>query len=463
MKYFLPDSQDLVDPSFDFQRETRSADRIRHRDDHYAHEVFREQGRVYDGILVSKAIVDGTGSASQAKYTQAQQRRLEREGVHEFFRLKDHPWGRIECMGDCGAFTYVKEEKPPFTVDEVLDFYERRGFDYGFSVDHVILEYKPEWETPSAVAPAGKGTRRGQLSLDLEHPPPKRNVDPVPPEVRARQQLTLDLAAEFFKKHKSGKLRFTPIGVAQGWGPASYAYSFKQLEKIGYRYIALGGMVPLKTHEILSCLEAAAAVRRPDSLIHLLGVTRFSHMLEFAKLGVASVDTTSPLRQAWMDDKDNYHTIERTYTAIRVPQVEGNFKLQARIRSGELDFDKARKAELLCLRRLEEFDAGKCSLVSVLKALRSYQELHDPDTKRDRTESARQTLDATPWKHCKCEVCRQLGHHVILFRGAERNRRRGFHNVAVFYQRLRMLTGQISSSEAFPRPQSAEATSLSVA
>ena len=41
MKFFFPDSQDLVDPSFDFRTERRSDDRLRHRDDLYVHEVFR--------------------------------------------------------------------------------------------------------------------------------------------------------------------------------------------------------------------------------------------------------------------------------------------------------------------------------------------------------------------------------------------------------------------------------------
>lgn len=430
MKYFLPDSQDLVDPSFDFQRETRDPERIRHQDDHYAHEVFREQGRVFDGLLVSKAIVEGTGASSQAKYTQAQQRRILREGVHEFFRVKDHPWGRIECMGDCGAFTYVKEEKPPFSVDDVINFYVRCGFDYGFSVDHVIVEYKPQWET------------------DLFG-------SAVPDDVRHRQKLTLELASEFFNTHKRDKLGFTPIGVAQGWSPVSYAQAFAELQKIGYRYIALGGMVPLKTQDILACLKAVSAVRLPETKIHLLGVTRFAHLATFESLGVYSIDSTSPLRQAFMDDKDNYHTLERTYTAIRVPQVQGNFRLQARIRSGELDHDKTRKAEQLCLQRLAEYDAGGRSLLPVLKALRAYEEIHDPD--RNRTESARQALEDSPWKKCPCAVCKQLGHHVILFRGAERNRRRGFHNVAVFYQRLRMLTGQSPTEDAGTDPTTAKA------
>lgn len=415
MKYFLPDSQDLVDPSFDFVREVRSGDRVRQRDDQYAHEVFKHQGRVFDGLLVSKAIVDGTGGAAQAKYTQAQQRRILREGVHEFFRVKDHPWGPIECMGDCGAFTYVKEESPPFSVDEVLEFYVRCGFDYGFSVDHVILEYRPQWENDL---------------FSADH-------SAIPEKVRARQQLTLDLALEFFSTHRRDKLKFTPIGVAQGWSPASYAHSFERLQKIGFRYIALGGVVSLKTHELLNCLRAVSAVRLPETRIHLLGVTRLAHLPSFAELGVASIDSTSPLRKAFMDDRDNYHSLDRSYTAIRVPQVQGNFRLEARIRSGELDHDKTRAAEQTCLRALQEFDAGKRRAKSVLAALREYELLHDP--RQDRTESYRQVLDDAPWRTCDCAVCRKLGHHVILFRGAERNRRRGFHNVRVFYGRLQQF------------------------
>ena len=44
-------------------------------------------------------------------------------------------------MGDCGAFSYVNEDKPPFSVESVIEFYENGGFDYGISVDHLILQY----------------------------------------------------------------------------------------------------------------------------------------------------------------------------------------------------------------------------------------------------------------------------------------------------------------------------------
>ena len=51
---------------------------------------------------------------------------------------------------------------------------------------------------------------------------------------------------------------------------------------------------------------------------------------------MTSFDSTSAFRQAFKDDKDNYHTADRTYTALRVPQVDGNPKLKARIQAGRV-------------------------------------------------------------------------------------------------------------------------------
>ena len=39
MKFFFADSLDTVDPTFDFEAETRAEWRIRQRDDLYPHEV----------------------------------------------------------------------------------------------------------------------------------------------------------------------------------------------------------------------------------------------------------------------------------------------------------------------------------------------------------------------------------------------------------------------------------------
>jgi hypothetical protein len=406
VKFFFPDSQDLVDPSFDFRTESRSETRVRQRHDQYPHEVFAAPP--YDGMLVSKGIVDGTGGEGGSRYTLAQRHRLLREGVRSFFRLGDLP---IETMGDCGAFSYVREKRPPFTAQEVIDFYVQCDFDYALSVDHVILAYQP----------------------DLDESLPGLAV--VPEEWRERQKITLELAEEFLALSDAQKCRYTPVGIAQGWSPGSYASAVEELQKLGYRYVALGGMVPLKTPEILSCLRRVRKVLRPGVQLHLLGVTRLDRIREFADLGVVSLDSTSPLRQAFKDDKDNYYKPDRTYCAIRVPQVEGNAKMRGRIVAGTVNQAEARRLERACLDALERFDRGECDVPEVAGVVRDYERMHDG--RSDRTEVYAEILRDRPWKACPCEICRRLGIHVMLFRGAERNRRRGFHNLFVFYRRLK--------------------------
>jgi len=208
---------------------------------------------------------------------------------------------------------------------------------------------------------------------------------------------------------------------------------------MGYTYIALGGLVPLKTKDILACLRQIDEIRQPGVRLHLLGVTRTEQVESVGTYGVASFDSTSPLRKAFKDDRDNYYTLDRTYTAVRIPQVEGNPRLQRRIRAGQVSHDAARHLELECLATFKAFDAGTASMEHLLEVLHRYEELYDPGA--DRRDVYRETLEAMAWKSCPCEVCRTLGYHVILFRGAERSRRRGFHNLWVFYRQLHRELG----------------------
>jgi hypothetical protein len=406
MKFFFPDAQDFIDPGFDFEREVYSPGRVRQRDDCYAHEFFPDPP--YDGLLVSKAIVDGKGGDEEKKYTDAQRRRLMCVGAREFFRLGDRS---LQVLGDCGAFSYVREEVPPVTVDEVIDFYEAIKVDMGASVDHVILGYRVDFDEPRLPG-----------------------FDPVPDDWRRRQEITLDLAAAFLRRHAARGCRFVPLGVAQGWSPGSYTHSVERLQAMGYRWIGLGGMVPLKTHEILAALEAVAAVRHADTQFHLFGVTRCEQAPRFRGYGVGSFDSTSPLKQAFMDDRDNYHAPDRTYIAVRVPQVEKHRKLKRRIQAGEIDQAEAIRLERACLAGLRAYGWHEMGLEEVLAILRAYERLHDG--KKDRSTEYREVLAARPWESCPCAACRQVGIHVVIFRGAERNRRRGYHNLWLMYRGL---------------------------
>lgn len=289
MKFYFPDSQDQVSPTYDFLHDEHSPLRVRQRDDRYAHEVL--SARAYDGILVSKAIVDGS-IKGVGKYSMPQRQRLYRLGVRGFFRLPDD----VATLGDCGAFNYVNEPAPPYSVHEVLDFYEQCGFDAGVSVDHTILGFR-------------------RIGAD------------APPEWIERRRISLSLAEKFKAAADERGTKLELLGAAQGWDPTSYADSVRELQDMGYTRIALGGMVPLKTPDIVACLEAIEPIRSPGTQLHLLGITRVESMAKFESLGVTSFDSTSAFRQSFMDERDNYHTLAQTYAAIKVPQVDGNISL----------------------------------------------------------------------------------------------------------------------------------------
>jgi hypothetical protein len=402
MDFYFPDSQDQIEPTYDFLAEERSTFRVRQRDDRYAHEVHKRPA--YAGILVSKAIVDGIGGAG--RYTAAQRHRLYRLGVQEFFRLEQGGGHEpLKSMGDCGAFSYAAQPEPPFSSDDVIDFYEGCGFDRGIAIDHVIFGY------------------RAEADVDGE-------IDAAWVE---RQVLNVKLAKAFLERWNARGCQFEPVGVAHGWSPGSYSESVARLQDLGYRRIALGGMVPLKTLQIIECLEAIDEIRDPDTAFHLLGVTRTENVTSFASYGVTSFDSTSPFRQAFKDDRDNYYWKGRTYTALRIPQVEGNAKLSARIRAGHIDQQQARHLEQDALRAVRAYDQETDSIISALSALRAYDELQG---RKDLTERYRETLEDRPWQRCRCGVCASAGVEVIIFRGTERNKRRGFHNLFVFNQRL---------------------------
>lgn len=403
MRFFFPDSQDQVDPLFDFVTEEHPVHRVRQRDDRYAHEMLQE--RPFDGLLISKSIVDGHGGLSAGRYSTASRNRLYREGARRFFRL-DTDHADVKIMGDCGAFTYVMEEEPPYSVSEVVDFYDVCGLDWGVSPDHIVFGFV-------------------------------RPGDPVPvdklPEWDRRRTLTISRAKEFLIELERRKSPLEPVGVAHGWNAESYAQSVDELQSLGYQRVAMGGMVPLKTRDILATLVEVGSVLRQDVGLHLLGVTRTDEMQTFASYGVTSFDSTSPFRQAFKDDTDNYYTLDSTYVAIKVPQVDGNAALKRRIKSGQVDQRAAINAERLCLRTLRAFAAEQTEIEEPLSALDDYATITG---EKVRTSDYRRTLEHRPWEACRCGICEASGIEVVLFRGSERNKRRGFHNLAVFRHRI---------------------------
>lgn len=412
VKFYFPDSHDFVDPTFDFLTESNNEYRVIQRDDKYAHEIFSSP--VYDGILVSKAIVEGL-SGVKGRYSVAQRQRFFREGIYRFFRLPRS----YETIGDCGAFSYVKEEQPPYTVEDVAEFYTNSGMTYGIAMDHIIFDYEND---------------------DVKTP---KVVDERLTECLRRKELNLENASKFLKVSENEP--FMPYGVAHGWNPTSYAESVNELQTMGYSRIALGGMIPLKTKDILDILKRVETVRNKTTQLHLLGINRLEYITEFYKYGVTSFDSTSPLMQGLKDEKFNYHTPTHKYTSIAVPQVDANNTMRKLVASGTVSQEEAFKLEKQCLDLINKFDKGLVSKEETLNSLCEYEKLYLKNAHlKSRRDSMDKVLTDAPWKSCPCEICQDIGIHVILKRAAARNRRRGFHNLYNAYNTISKELEKIS-------------------
>lgn len=401
IKLFLPDHVDVVDPSFCFKQELRQNV---HKDDYlYAHEVL--ENKTHDGILISY----GSVHTAECKYTPSQLERLPKEGARKFFRL-DPNYSYMEIMGDCGAFSWIGAQTPPITNKELIKFYTDLGVTYGASLDHIICGFGEQFsESP-------------------------------PEDFQFRQRISLDNARTLLEY----TLPFIPLGSAQGWDCKSYAHSVSELQSYGYSYIGLGGMTKLRTKELMQILQAVKEVLRDDTKLHLFGIARGEECNEFYSMGVRSIDSTSPLRQSFLDRSNNYHIPESSsgMCAVRVPQTKKNAQLRRKFNNGLIDELVCEKLEAECLTLLDGYQKRTASLDDVMTSLETYEAFRGEDMKR--LPKYRKTLQARPWEVCGCRVCKELGIHVIIFRGSDRNLRRGFHNVHVLKNKLISGWGQMN-------------------
>ena len=88
-----------------------------------------------------------------------------------------------------------------------------------------------------------------------------------------------------------------------------------------------------------------------------------------------------------------------------------------------------------CLRVLRQYDAGE-GRRSSRSSTRWRATSTVWDGKSDRTAQYEDALATGPGERCPCGICEEIGIEIAIFRGSERNKRRGFHNLYVFGQRL---------------------------
>ena len=427
----MPDWEDKVDPNFDFQADKYSPNRDISKDV-YAHEIFARPP--YDGLLISRAVAEKSKTKFQI---------LLRHRARAYFRLPEE----LEIFGDCGAFSYVNEEEPWYDTEDVLEYYEAIGVDYGASVDHLVVDTIYVTETieegsEDGTTKTGRRKRKKQMSEE---------------ERKRRVQLTLENADKFLQLHRKRGYKFTPVGVAQGWTPETYMTSVQELLKMGYAYIALGGLARSSAPTVLNVLKAVTQAveeypyrRSTEIKFHLFGVAKLTLINELPKYRVSSIDSASYLRKAWLRSGQNYLGIDgKWYTAIRVPQSY-HPKVREYVKKNGHSLEDVETQERRCLEMLQRHnDVGlrSAELDELLDVLVEYDTYllrlgEDGQSMRDKAISRkkyRRTLETKPWENCPCEVCRSIGIHALIFRGTNRNKRRGFHNTWVFYQFLKSI------------------------
>ena len=404
--YFLPDWDDLLDPEFNFKGDSFSgASRSERQDKHCC--VLMHPDRMSDGILVSLAQQRAQkGPSRQPEGTEPSA--LSRPPLRKHYGLSSDQY----LFGDCGAFTYVNEKAPTISVDQAVALYESYGFDLGASVDHIPVN----------------AVRNGDERVEL----------PVE-ERQQRVNITRENARLFIESAKERKVGFIPVGTIQALSPEQYAQSVRDYYEFGYRHLAIGGLVPQSDVDIGKTIRAVMKVveelhERP--WVHLFGIYRPRLQKLFSNLKVDSFDSASYFRKAWLrlrSDQNYLASNGQWYAALRVPMTSDG-RTRNRLQLMDIDIDDLEVLELEVLRLLSQYDNDEVTVGEVLEAVLNYDShlARSSETESMRAKYKRTLMDR-PWRSCYCNFCRELGIHMLIFRGANRNKRRGAHNTLMLY------------------------------
>ena len=423
MRFFMPDWDDRVDPSYNFLTDEHSVAHAANprKNDAYMWELFGIDNVPFDGVLVSKL---------QVYNNERKAREVAKNGIHAYLRLPEH----FPVLGDCGAFGYINQDKPPIQTKDILDYYLHAGVNYAVSIDHLVVQ--------------------SVRVLDKEGNPTKETRELTRAEKEERVAVTTRNAIDFWKEWEctpAYKERFTPLAGVQGEGPADYAKCLRDiLAETQYSYVAIGGLVRRQTKEILKILrEIHPIVKQHNLQLHVFGVFRLDAIPDLYRLGVRSFDSASRLRKSWLSNHENYYFQRRSYTGLRVPQPDQSTKTRKLVRQNPDQFSTLfQDLQNKCLAILRDFHADPegVTVEKVIEVLTEYTKYFAPDLKL--LKWYRETLQERPWQRCTCPICKEIGVEVIIFRGNNRNRRRGFHNVYVEYFELQKILESISDNGA---------------
>jgi hypothetical protein len=406
--YFLPDWDDFLDVDYDFAQDRPSTPKRQDRREAHSIELMRPH-RVCDGVLVSLAQHSGTKGLLR-RVASATSDSLTPRPVREHFCLAADQW----AFGDCGAFSYSNEDEPSITVEQAVAVYDLYGFDLGASVDHIPLQ---------EIRRNGK-----RMELCLE-------------ERQRRVELTRENAEAFLRLARRQQARFLPVGVLQGLDAENYADQVGAYADMGYRYLAIGGLVPRADTEVLKIVEHVTSQLsrlKVRPWLHLMGIFRPRLQAHFLRLGVNSFDSATYFRKAWLRSDQNYLATDGAwYAAIRVPPSHDGGVRNRLLCSGN-SLQVIAQREKTALAALRGYAQGTVDLEECLRAVLEYDSLLERENREEGRllDAYRRTLEDKPWQRCPCSMCRKLGIDVLIFRGLNRNKRRGAHNTLQLFLKI---------------------------
>lgn len=162
---------------------------------------------------------------------------LDPNGVNE--RLLDSRASPRRLFADCGAFQYVDLETP--MIDEVevdanlaWKLYKQRHIDVNYKWDSILLC------SPDHI-----------VSQDMDDK-----------STKSRLEFTQNNAEPFLELSKSIE-NVTAVGVIHGRNPKERVEQYEYFKKLGYEYVALGGMVPHAT-DLAKVLHIIAGIKDPE-------------------------------------------------------------------------------------------------------------------------------------------------------------------------------------------------------
>ena len=423
VRYYIPEWDDRIDTDYDFLADKHSE---RHnadpKSDSYMWQIFDDREIPFDGILISLEAIDGNnGKANEI---------VARGGLREYLSLPN----RLKILADCGAWGYLKKTKPPYDPVKVLEQYEQLGVQEAVTVDHLVLP----------------------------------NRDP-----EKRMEITQENGIRGFEAWKTGyKSHFDLLVSVQGLEVSDYVKMFEYYSNQGVTKFAFGGLARKPTpfiHDLISrIVSGTGSTFRTPERVHFFGLGRaelFPRFNELERKGImVSFDTASWLRRAWLNG--HYYFVEdgklNTYTSVRVELVDSersSFRGKRKLGS-TTDLERLEQLESQCLEKIRGLAEGKSTPDEFIKNLAAFHRkiiegrieyLREKklaqgkieETRKELAETEKQlgrlypnTLVSRPWRRCECKICKRLGVEVIMLRGNNRNRARGFHNVYTMYHKV---------------------------